>query len=248
MLILKKGSALKVRYLIKFTKGSEVKFVSHLDIMRTIQRTFKRAALPVDYSKGFNPHMKLSIAQPLSVGMYSLGDYLDIEFKEAVDINEIERKFNENSTKNIKLLKVVEIKEPYDKDGRKIPQAMAAIDGASYKINIKYLNTDTLNSELNNVLQIKAWNILKKTKSGEKEVDIKPMVKNLKLSVEGDYLRLEAELSCGSRENLSAELLAQYIKQNTKAVDEEAFTEIVRTEMYGIKNKKLVPLWQYFQQ
>lgn len=248
MLILKKGSALKVRYLIKFTKGSEVKFVSHLDIMRTIQRTFKRAALPVDYSKGFNPHMKLSIAQPLSVGMYSLGDYLDIEFKEAVDINEIERKFNENSTKNIKLLKVVEIKEPYDKDGRKIPQAMAAIDGASYKINIKYLNTDTLNSELNNMLQIKAWNILKKTKSGEKEVDIKPMVKNLKLSVEGDYLKLEAELSCGSRENLSAELLAQYIKQNTKAVDEEAFTEIVRTEMYGIKNKKLVPLWQYFQQ
>lgn len=248
MLILKKGSALKVRYLIKFTKGSEVKFVSHLDIMRTIQRTFKRAALPVDYSKGFNPHMKLSIAQPLSVGMYSLGDYLDIEFKEAVDINEIERKFNENSTKNIKLLKVVEIKEPYDKDGRKIPQAMAAIDGASYKINIKYLNTDTLNSELNNVLQIKAWNILKKTKSGEKEVDIKPMVKNLKLNVEGDYLKLEAELSCGSRENLSAELLAQYIKQNTKAVDEEAFTEIVRTEMYGIKNKKLVPLWQYFQQ
>lgn len=248
MLILKKGSALKVRYLIKFTKGSEVKFVSHLDIMRTIQRTFKRAALPVDYSKGFNPHMKLSIAQPLSVGMYSLGDYLDIEFKEAVDINEIERKFNENSTKNIKLLKVVEINEPYDKDGRKIPQAMAAIDGASYKINIKYLNTDTLNSELNNMLEIKAWNILKKTKSGEKEVDIKPMVKNLKLSVEGDYLKLEAELSCGSRENLSAELLAQYIKQNTKAVDEEAFTEIVRTEMYGIKNKKLVPLWQYFQQ
>ena len=248
MLILKKGSALKVRYLIKFTKGSEVKFVSHLDIMRTIQRTFKRAALPVDYSKGFNPHMKLSIAQPLSVGMYSLGDYLDIEFKEAVDINEIERKFNENSTKNIKLLKVVEINEPYDKDGRKIPQAMAAIDGASYKINIKYLNTDTLNSELNNMLEIKAWNILKKTKSGEKEVDIKPMVKNLKLSVEGDYLKLEAELSCGSRENLSAELLAQYIKQNTKAVDEEAFTEIVRTEMYGIKNKKLVSLWQYFQQ
>lgn len=248
MLILKKGSALKVRYLIKFTKGSEVKFVSHLDIMRTIQRTFKRAALPVDYSKGFNPHMKLSIAQPLSVGMYSLGDYLDIEFKESVEINEIERKFNENSTENIKLLKVVEIKEPYDKDGRKIPQAMAAIDGASYKINIKYLNTDTLNIEIDNVFQLKAWNILKKTKSGEKEVDIKPMVKNLKFSVEGDYLKLEAELSCGSRENLSAELLAKYIKQNTKAVDEEAFTEIVRTEMYGIKNKKLVPLWQYFQQ
>lgn len=246
MLILKKGSVLKVRYLIKFTKGSGVKFVSHLDIMRTIQRTFKRASLPVDYSKGFNPHMKLSIAQPLSVGMYSLGDYLDIEFKEEVDPVEIEKRFNESSTENIKLLKVVKIEEPYDKDGKKIPQAMAAIDGASYKIKIKYLNTEILNTELNNMLQLKDWNIMKKTKSGEKEVNIKPMVKDLKFIVEDDCLKIEANLSCGSRENLSAELLSQYIKQNTREVDESAFTEILRTEMYGIKNKKLIPLWEYF--
>ncbi|WP_287823531.1 TIGR03936 family radical SAM-associated protein [Clostridium sp.] len=238
---------MKVRYLIKFIKGSNVKFVSHLDIMRTIQRTFKRASLAVDYSKGFNPHMKLSIAQPLSVGMYSLGDYLDIEFKEEVDTSEIERRFNESSNENIKLLKVVEIKEPYDKDGKKIPQAMAAIDGASYTMNIKYLNTDSLNSELDNMLEIKEWNVLKKTKSGEKEVNIKPMVKDLKFIVENNSLNIEAELDCGSRSNLSADLLAKYIKQNTKNVDERAFTEIVRTEMYGMQDKKLIPLWQYFQ-
>ena len=237
---------MKVRYLIKFTKGPEVKYVSHLDIMRTIQRTFKRASLPVEYSKGFNPHMKLSIAQPLSVGMYSLGDYLDIEFKEEVNPNEIEKRFNESSTENIKLLKVVKIKEPYDESGKKIPQAMAAIDGASYKIKIKYLNTAELNSELDNMLQLKEWNILKKTKSGEKEVNIKPLVKDLKLIVENNYLNIDADLACGSRANLSAELLSQYIKQNTKAVDEIAFTEIVRTEMYGIRSKKLVLLWKYF--
>jgi len=239
---------LKVRYLIKFTKGSDIKFVSHLDIMRTIQRTFKRASLPVDYSRGFNPHMKLSIAQPLSVGMYSLGDYMDIEFKEKVEEREIEKNFNESSTENIKLLKVVGIREPYDKNGKKVPQAMAAIDGASYIIKIKYLNTDNLSSELDNMLKSKEWNIVKKTKSGEKEVNIKPMVKDLKLTIEDNYLIMNAQISCGSRENLSADLLAQYIKKNTKAVDEEAFTEMVRTEMYGIKNKKLVPLWQYFQQ
>lgn len=239
---------MKVRYLIKFTKGYDIKFVSHLDIMRTIQRTFKRASLPVDYSKGFNPHMKLSIAQPLSVGMYSLGDYLDIEFKEEVETSNIEKRFNESSTENIKLLKVIEIKEPYDKSGKKIPQAMAAIDGASYTIKIRYLNTDSLNSELDNMLKFKEWNIVKKTKKGEKEINIKPMVKDLKLSIEGNYLIMDAQISCGSRENLSADLLAEYIKKNTEAVDEEAFTEIMRTEMYGIKNERLVPLWQYFQQ
>lgn len=235
-----------VRYLIKFSKGSEIKFVSHLDIMRTIQRTFKRASLPVDYSQGFNPHMKLSIAQPLSVGMYSLGDYMDIEFKESVKEEDIEKRFNENSTENLKLLKAIEIKELYDKNGRKIPQAMAAIDAADYRIKIKYNDTDNLNDKINNILSLKEWNIIKKSKKGDKEVNIKPLVKEINLNIEGNCLIIDAQVSCGSRDNLSADLLAQYIKNNTENLDEKAFTEIFRIEMYGIKNEKLMPLWQYF--
>ena len=46
-----------MRYLIKFTKDADIKFVSHLDLMRTIQRIVRRAELPVEYSKGFNPHI-----------------------------------------------------------------------------------------------------------------------------------------------------------------------------------------------
>ena len=75
-----------MRYLIKFTKDADIKFVSHLDLMRTIQRIVRRACLPVEYSKGFNPHMALAIAQPLSVGVYSEGDYLDLNLTE--DMNE----------------------------------------------------------------------------------------------------------------------------------------------------------------
>lgn len=69
---------MKVRYLIKFTKEADIKFVAHLDLMRTIQRIIRRSGLPIEYSKGFNPHMTLSIAQPLSVGVYSEGEYMDI--------------------------------------------------------------------------------------------------------------------------------------------------------------------------
>ena len=65
MLTLKKGSVFKVRYLIKYSKESEIKFIAHLDLMRTIQRIIKRSELPIEYSKGFNPHMAVSIAQPL---------------------------------------------------------------------------------------------------------------------------------------------------------------------------------------
>ena len=76
---------MKVRYLIKFSKEGNIKFVSHLDLMRTLHKVVKRAALPVKYSKGFNPHMSISIAQPLSVGMYSCGEYMDVVLEEEID-------------------------------------------------------------------------------------------------------------------------------------------------------------------
>ena len=79
---------MKVRYLIKFTKESNIKFIAHLDLMRTIQKVIRRTDLPVEYSKGFNPHIEMSIAQPLSVGVYSSGEYMDLILEE--DINEQE--------------------------------------------------------------------------------------------------------------------------------------------------------------
>ena len=247
MLVLKKGSVLKVRYLMKFKKGSDIKFVAHLDIMRAIQRTFKRAQLPVDYSNGFNPHMKLSIAQPLSVGMYSVGEYLDIDFKEEVDKKDIIQRFNSSSTENLELLDVIAIKEPYDKDGKKIPQAMAAVDRATYEIRIKYENTDSVQEQLLNLLKESEWNIIKKTKNGEKETNIRSMIKEFKFKIEDRVLHIETLVCCGSRENLSAELLSKYIKVHTDNVDEMAFTDIKRTEIYGMNGKKLLPLCEYFK-
>ena len=78
------------RYVIKFTKGADIKFIGHLDLMRTIQRIIKRSGLPVEYSKGFNPNMALSIAQPLSVGVYSDGEYLDLVLTESLGVGEVD--------------------------------------------------------------------------------------------------------------------------------------------------------------
>ena len=88
-----------MRYVIKFTKGENIKFIGHLDLMRTIQRIIKRSGLPVEYSKGFNPHMSLSIAQPLSVGVYSDGEYLDLVLTESLGVGEVIEKLNASSSK-----------------------------------------------------------------------------------------------------------------------------------------------------
>lgn len=59
-----------------------MKFVGHLDTMRYFQKALRRAELPVAFSGGYSPHMIMSFAVPLGVGMESLGDYFDLEMAE----------------------------------------------------------------------------------------------------------------------------------------------------------------------
>lgn len=230
-----------MRYLIKYTKSADIKFISHLDLMRTIQRVIRRAKLPVEYSKGFNPHMSLSIAQPLSVGVYSEGEYMDVVMNENIDESEIVKVLNENTVDTIKFLSARRVVVP---EGRKIPQAMALIDAAEYVIRFKLC--DGAKVDFNDVLDIKEWNMIKKTKSGEKEVDIRGLVKSIEAKEEDGYLIVRTVIACGSRENLSASLLCDFIKENLDSINKESFVDIKRVDMFALKDDKLVSLDEYF--
>ncbi|WP_346871312.1 TIGR03936 family radical SAM-associated protein [Clostridium sp. UBA5119] len=232
-----------MRYLIKYTKESEIKFLSHLDLMRTIQRVIRRAKLPIEYSKGFNPHMSISIAQPLSVGVYSTGEYLDAVFIEAIDEKEIIKTLNENTVGGVKFLSVTKVAR---KEGQKNQQAMATIDAAKYIIKFKLRDESAL--DMDSLMNLSQWTILKKSKSGEKETDIKPLVKEIKYSIDNKMLTIEGLLSCGSRENLSASLLSEFIKTHVNGIKEDAFVDIKRVEMYAFKGKELLTLQEYFAQ
>lgn len=212
--------------------------------MRTIQRIIRRADLPIEYSKGFNPHMNISIAQPLSVGMYSTGEYMDVGLTKEINDFYIKDKLNEFAPPGVKFLEVVKVKV---EEGKKIPQAMAMVEAAKYSMVIKYSNAVALKDDFERLLKQEEWVTVKKSKSGEKTVNIKPMIKELNYSIEEGNLKLEAVVSCGSKENLSAELLANYIKDFTSNADKEAFVEIKREEMYVIDGNKFVPLYKYIK-
>ncbi len=66
------------RLRIKFSRGEEVKFISHLDIMRLWQRALNRAGIAIAYSEGFNPHPRMSLAVPLAIGVTSEAELMDI--------------------------------------------------------------------------------------------------------------------------------------------------------------------------
>jgi len=234
-----------VRYLIKYSKDSEIKFIAHLDLMRTLQKIVKRAELPIEYSKGFNPHMAVSIAQPLSVGVHSKGEYMDVVLGSELEEKYILEKMNENSPRGIKILDVVKV---IPVEGKKQSQAMASIDGAKYSIKLKCTKEEGVLETLQKLCSHSEWNITKTSKkSGEKIVNIKPLVYSFEYEIANSMLVIRALLACGSRDNLSAGLLADYLKGNIPAINKEAFVDIQREEMYAMKEEKLVSLSEFFK-
>ena len=232
---------MKVRYLIKFTKEADIKFLAHLDLMRTIQRIVRRADLPASYSKGFNPHMSLSLAQPLPVGVYSIGDYMDLDLDFEVASDEIINRLNAASPLGIRFLAAVPIRNLGEK---KLPQAMALLEAARYTIKIKAKDNNIVD-KVNTLLAQDSYIAVKKGKKGEKTIDMKPMIKEIKYWLKENTLVFKLLLSCGSRENLSPELLAGYIADNTDGICKDDFIEIYREEMYTIKDGRLVSLINY---
>lgn len=70
---------------VKYQKKDEVKYVGHLDTMRTFMRCLKRTSLPLEYSKGFNPRIQISFALPLGVGVTSESEYFDLELASRIN-------------------------------------------------------------------------------------------------------------------------------------------------------------------
>ncbi|NFO03870.1 DUF2344 domain-containing protein [Clostridium botulinum] len=231
-----------MRYLIKYTKEANVKFISHLDLMRTIQKNIRRAELPMEYSKGFNPHMTMSIAQPLAVGVYSDGEYMDLVFAEEMNEKEIIDRLNSVSSSGIKFKEATKI--PYVEGEKKVPQGMALIDAARYTAKVPYENIENLENEVNELLNKSDWKTIKKSKKGEKEVDIKPMIKEFKFWIKDDYLIINMVINSGSREHLAPELVVKYIQERTFYAKTESFVDIKREEMYFLKGEKLLPLYK----
>ncbi len=231
-----------MRYLIKYTKEDKLKFLAHLDLMKTIHRVVRRSGINVSFSQGYNPHILLSIAQPLSVGMSSKGEYLDLVLEEDMNEKELVERLNEVTVGGIKFINASKIITV-----NKAPQAMALIDAARYAIKLKCNDPKKAEESLEELMKKETFITLKKSKRGQKEADIKPMIKELKFWAMDDALIMNALVSCGSRENLSANLLGEYVSNNIEGVDKDAFVYVERMEMYADRDGTLVELERYFR-
>lgn len=182
-------------YRIKYTKGEMVKYISHLDFLRSINRSFKRGKIPVKYSNGFNPHVLLNIALPCPVGVSSVCELLDIELYEKMDPAEIKDRLSKVLPVGIEVLEVTENKDMPD---------FFDITSALYEISFK----SDKQIDIEKFISEKEFMIEKKSKRGMKEVNIKDFIRSIEPVCQGEKeYKIEAILDAGAKSNLKTELL-----------------------------------------
>lgn len=193
-----------MKYRIRFVKGELVKYIPHLDMLRLYQRAVRRANLPIAYSKGFNPHQQMSFAQPLSVGVTSISEYMDIETIYEIDINDFINRLNDCLPKGTFVIDMREV-------GEKEKNSMSAVEAATYYIILdKTIAKEEFQKLINRFLNENELIIEKKTKKSLKTVDIRSDIFKLDVcdNING-YNKLCVFIATGSNRNLKVDLLTE---------------------------------------
>ena len=201
----------KIRF--KYSKTGRAKYISHLDLMATIQRSFLRAGINLKYSEGFNPHPYMSVALPLSVGYESLCELIDIGIADDA-IPDIEA---------IKLPDGIQILEAY-KPSRKFSEISWIEITGSMEYAIKA--DANIIERLNKRFHEESILISKRSKRGFKDLDIAPHIKDISFSID-KCVGITAKISA-QNPTLNAEDLVNALDNDIKP----AFADIKRIAIY----------------
>ena len=170
---------MKLRFQI--TKDKEIRFISHLEYLRTIGRAFRRAKLPVAYSQGFNPHMKFSLASALGVGVVSRAEYVELDLTEPVVPKEAAEAFRKALPRGIRVL-------AYDAVDDHAQALMAAAGGAGYRVTVPW-DGDFARAEadveaINAAPALPFEKIAPKAKKKVKQIDVKHYIPHVDVARE----------------------------------------------------------------
>lgn len=206
-----------------FEKNGAAAYISHLDLMKALQRSFVRAGIPVKYSQGFNPHIEMSIVVPLSTGYETTCDLCDLDLV----VDELPENFVEN-------LNAVMPR------GMKVLSAGAAdrhvreIVYCAYEVILPAGDAAAMKALFDQPVTLE-----KRSKRGRREVNLQDYIKQLEFVSEGDKTVCRCILSAGN-DPLNPMYLTQALK-NAGLVEEEAVAKYIRT---GILDENCQNFWE----
>ena len=214
-----------------------MKYIGHLDVMRYFQKALRRAGFDTALSGGFSPHMIMSFAAPLGVGITSEGEYFDLELRSADTSKNMEDRLNAVMADGFRVLSVREI--PSDKK----VGGMRMVAAADYRVSFGNAVSDEvfhmLVSGLADFMQQTEIVLEKRSKKGSREINIRPLIYRLEPQDRAFCMLV----SQGSVNNLRPELVMQALfSQNGLAMPESGL-HIHRLDLYANSGTEAEPVF-----
>jgi radical SAM-linked protein len=199
-----------VRIRIRYCKGALVRFISHLELMKTFHRALRRAQIPVAFSEGFNPRPKTSFGPPVSVGFTAENEYADINLKADMEAKEFIERLNASLPEGLKVLDAWVIDES--------SYALSAVINTAVYIAAVFIDKETTEDMAEGALaQFMAKDrivINKKRKNKITETDIRPFVYEIKILEFGPgKLTLYMELALSNKGSVNPALVIEALKK-----------------------------------
>lgn len=227
---------------IKYKKENNMKFLSHLELIKTMERVFRRMGLPMAFSQGFSPKPKISYAAPLPVGGESECEFLDVELVEKVDIKDLLKNQKDFLPNGLEFLDA--------KYFGKVKSLMSQVSDSAYIIQVltkEDHDKATIETMLETfmaqeVIEYEKYNKKKKLKL----VNIKPLVQNTQvLTVNDNQIILKVLLTTGSNGNLKPEKFTEQFAKHSGLELLEGKERYRRVELYKRdQHNQLVTLFE----
>lgn len=179
---------------LRYSRVEPAVWLAHLDLMRTFERSIRRAGLPVAYSQGYNPRPHLAFALPIGVGLATLDDYVDVYLTEPVEPADLIERLNRSLPAGLSILAAA----PVSGIG---PSLMSRICAADYILDGVGLTEAA--ERLAALPEDQPWLVEKNSKGKMVTVNIRPLL--LEMLPEGPD-RLRIRVSAGSKENMRPDL------------------------------------------
>lgn len=161
-----------MRMRIKYSKQGLMKYIGHLDMMRSMQKLLRRTEVDVTFSEGYSPHMIMSYAFPLGVGMTSDSEYVDVDLNKSYRSRDLVRMLNEAAPAGIHFL-----------DAREVPtgkgnKGMTQVARADYTLQFRQGHEwpESWKKDFKRFLSQPEIMAVKKGKKTEKEINLAPLI------------------------------------------------------------------------
>ena len=210
---------------LKFRKVGNLQYISHLDLQRVMGRVLLRSGVPVWFTQGFNPHPKLVFALPLSVGTQSECEYIDIKIDRKIALVDLLARLNAEVTDEMRFLRAYYPNSKFTD--------IAAV-GYVIEISDTEIKKSTA-SDAVKTLTTSPLNMIKRSKSGEREIDVTEYIKDVSCSVTVDKtLRLTVTIN-GGEGTLNPEMIVTALREKLGILKEypnKGLYTITRTNLY----------------